>query len=278
MARKTMAFYPSTPQTEEQGRKLCVEIGPLYVACSLTVEDKPQAFEFFELDNDINDWSDVFFEIKNNSQLLNKYTGTVNIVYNFHEVLMVPMEKLSSAAASDYLTLIYGDSHRHEIKHDKLSDQSGMIAIYRVKNSIIDQAVRHFHLFQAQHLYTPVLKRLFTRADLPTNFLKIQIYPHAFIAVLMVNQQLQMIQTFSYETTEDACYYLLSMLKEHGISAHDTQIEMSGLIEPHGDLHRRLQQLFTNRQFHNLPEELLVPGMLEQYHPHTFTPFFNTVA
>lgn len=278
MARKTMAFYPSTPPTGEQGRKLRVEIGPLYVACSLTEQDQPGAFEFFELDNDINDWSDVFFEIKNNSQLLKKHTGNVDIVYNFPEVLLVPMEKLSSAAASDYLTLVYGDSAKHEIKHDKLSDQLGMIAIYRVKNTIIDQAVRHFHLFQAHHLYSQITRDLFGRTELPVHFLKIQVYPGTLIAALMINQQLQMIQTFSFETTEDACFYLLSMLKEHGISTQETQIEMSGFIEPHADLHRRLQQLFTNRHFHNLPEESLLPGMLEQYHPHTFTPFFNTVA
>lgn len=175
MARMTIAFYPSTPLTGEQGRKLRVEIGQLYVACSITEQDQPIAFEFFELENDINDWSDVFFEIKNNSQLLNKYTGSINIYYNFKDVLLVPTEKLSSAAAEDYLTLIYGDSHKHEIKQDKLSDQSGIIAIYRIKKSIIDQAVRHFHLFQAQHLYTYILKGLFTRSNLPVNFLKVQV-------------------------------------------------------------------------------------------------------
>lgn len=275
MARKTMAFYPSTPQTAEQGGKLRVEIGSMYVACSVTDHDQPKAFEFFELDNDINDWSDVFFEIKNNSQLLSKHTGSVDILYNFPEVLLVPMEKLSSAAASDYLTLVYGDSSRHEIKHDKISEQLGLVAIYRVKNTIIDQALRHFHLFQAQHVYTPILKGLFARPDMPVNFLKIQLYHDTLIAVLMINQQLQMIQNFSVETTEDTCYYLLSMLKEHGINAAETQVEMSGFIEPHGELHRKLQQLFSNRHFHNLPEDALLPGMLETYHPHSFTPFFN---
>ncbi len=278
MARKTMAFYPSTPQTEEKGHKLRVEIGPLYIACSVSEQDQLRAFEFFELENDSNDWSDIFFEIKNNSQLLNKHTGSVDICYNFHEVLLVPMEKLNSAAASDYLTLVYGDLPGYEIKQDKLSDQLGIVTIYRVKNTIIEQAVHHFHLFRAQHLYTHIVKGLFARTDLPVNFLKIQVYPHTLIAALMINQQLQMVQTFSFATTEDACFYLLSMLKEHGIVPNETQIEMNGFIEPHGELHRRLQQLFTNSHFHNLTEEALLPDMLEQYHPHTFTPFFNTVS
>ena len=278
MARKTMTFYPPTLHPAEQGRRLRVEISPMYIACSITDHDQPRAFEFFELDNDINDWSDVFFDIKNNSQLFSKYSGSVDILYNFQEALLVPMEKLSSAAAADYLTMVYGDAHKHEIKHDKPADQLGAITIYRVKNSIIDQALRHFHLFQAQHMYTHMLNALYARNELPAQFLKIQVYHKTFIAVLMINGQLQIIKTFSFQTTEDVCFYLLSMLKEHGITTHDTRIEMSGFIEPHGELHRRLQQLFTQRNFQNLPEEALLPGMLEQYHAHTFAPFFNMVS
>lgn len=272
-----MAFYTSTPLVTEQGQKLRVEIGPMYVACSISDQQKPLAFEFFELDNDINDWSDVFFEIKNNSQLLDKNTGAVDIFYNFKEALLVPVEKLNSAAAADYLSLIYGESSRHEIKHDKLADQS-IVNVYRIKKTIIDQAVRHFHLFQAQHVYTEILNQLFARTAIPPHFLKIQVYPQSVVAVLMINQQLQMIQTFSFETPEDICFYLLSLLQEHQLKAEDTQIEMSGFIEPHGSLHKRLQQLFTKRSFSNLDESMLLSGMLEAHHPHYFTPFFNVTA
>lgn len=273
-----MAFYPSAALVTEQGHKLRVEIGPLYVACSIINEHKPLAFEFFELENDINDWSDVFFEIKNNSRLLDKHNGSIDIFYNFKEALLIPVEKLSSAAAVDYLSLIYGESSRHEIKYDKLSDQRGMANVYRIKKTVIDQAVRHFHLFQAQHVYTAILNQLFSRTDIPVNFLKIQVYPQSVIIVLMTEKQLQIIKTFSFETTEDICFYLLSVLQEHKLTVENTTIEMSGFIEPHNDLHKRLQQLFPKRSFSNMDESLLLPGMLESHHPHYFTPFFNVTA
>lgn len=278
MARKTWAYYPSTPIAALQGHKLRVEIGSHYVACSVSEEEQPIAFEFFELDNDINEWSDIIFEVKSNSLLLNSHSGSVDIRYNFKEVLLVPMEKLTSAAAADYLTLIHGNALNHEIKHDKIADQAGMLTIYRVKSSIVDQALRHFHLFQAQHVYTDIINQLLIRTDLTDNFLKIQVYPNSFIAVLMIGRQVQMIQTFSFETTEDICFYLLSILKEYAASVNDTSLEMSGFIEPHGELHRRLQQLFNNRHFHNLQETAVLSGMLEHNHPHTFTPFFNSTT
>lgn len=276
MARKTWAYYPSTPIAAGQGQKLRVEIGSHYVACYISEEGQPIAFEFFELDNDINEWSDIIFEVKTNSLLLNSHSGNVDIRYNFKEVLLVPMEKLTSAAAADYLTLIYGESLNHEIKHDKIADQAGMLTIYRIRSSIVDQALRHFHLFQAQHVYTDIINQLLLRTDLPDNFLKIQVYPNSFISVLLIGRQVQMIQTFSFETTEDICYYLLTILKEHAVAINDTSLEMSGFIEPHGELHRRLQQLFHNRHFQNLPETSLLPGMLENNHSHTFTPFINS--
>ena len=122
------------------------------------------------------------------------------------------------------------------------------------------------------------MNQLLLRTDLPDKFLKIQVYPSYFIVVLMIGRQVQMIQTFRFETTEDICFYLLSILQEHGVAINDTSLEMSGFIEPHGELHRRLQQLFNNRHFHNLPETGVLPGMLENNHPHTFTPFFNSTT
>lgn len=275
MARKTIAFYPPTPISTGNGKKLRVEIGPYHVACSVSENDQPIAFEFFELDNDINDWSDVFFELKTNSLLLDKNFGPVDICYNFKEALLIPVEKLSSAAAEDYLSLIHGESNRHDTKHDKLLFDQGIVNVYRIKKTINDQAVRHFHLYQVQHIYSDILNKLSTRNNGSGIELILQVYPQSIIAVLLIDQKLQFIQTFLYENTEDACFYLLSLLKEYGINTNDVQLDMCGFIAPHGDLHRRIQQLFSRRSFHNIPEAALLPGMMEEYHPHYFTPFFN---
>lgn len=270
-----MAFYPPPPVVIAPEHQLRVEIGPLYVACSIADQHAIHAFEFFILDNDINDWSDVFFEIKNNSVILDTYSGNVHLCYNFREALMIPAEKMNSAAGADFLSMVYGESNRHEYKHDKLADPKNMVNCYRIKKTILDQAVRHFHLFQGHHIYTEILNKLFARTNLPDVFLHIQVYPQSFIAVLMIKDQLHFIQSYTFETSADLCFYVLSILKEHDLRSEDTSIEMSGCIEPHGELHQQLQQLFPKRSFSNLPESALIPEMLESYHSHYFTPFFN---
>lgn len=270
-----MAFYPSTSVVSDPEHQLRVEIGPLYVACSITHQKTIVAFEFFELYNDINDWSDVFFEVKNNSVLLDKYSGSIDLCYNFREALIIPAEKMNSAAAADFLSLVYGESQRHEQKSDKLADSVGMVTSYRIKKTILDQAVRHFHLFQGHHIYTEILHRLFTRQDIPEVLLQIQVYPQSFIAVLMINGQLHLIQSYSFENGTDLCFYILSILREHNLTPEKTVFEMSGFIEPHGEFHQQIQQLFPKRTFMNLAESVLMPEMLESHHPHYFTPFFN---
>lgn len=270
-----MAFYPPTPVVIAPEHQLRVEIGPLYVACSITDQQSIYAFEFFELDNDINEWSDVFFEIKNNSVLLDKYSGNIDLCYNFREALIIPAEKMNSAAAGDFLSLVYGESQRHEQKNDKLADSIAMVNSYRIKKTIIDQAVRHFHLFQGHHIYTKILNRLFARQDIPETLLQIQVYPQSFIAVLMINSQLHLIQSYSFENATDLCFYALSILREHKLTPDRTSLEMSGFIEPHGELHQQIQQVFPKRAFINPDESVLMPEMLESHHPHYFTPFFN---
>jgi len=278
MAQKTIAFYPSAAIEPGNGKVMHMEIGPLHVACALTHEGKPFAFEYFELSDDINDWSDVFFEIKNNSLLLDKHFGTVNIVCNFKEALLIPAEKSSSVATEDYLSLIHGESAKDDIKHDKISTDPAMVNVFRIKKSITDQALRHFRLYQLTHVYSGIIAELDQRKTGDNTVLRMQVYPSSIIVVLWSAQKLQFIQTFTYATAEDICYYLLSILKEYELQSQDVQLEMSGFIEPHGELHRRLQHLFSNRHFHNLPEAAILPDMLEEYHPHTFTPFFNTVV
>lgn len=270
-----MAFYPPTPVAIAPEHQLQVEIGSLYVACSIIDQHSIYGFEFFELDNDINEWSDVFFEIKNESLLLDKYSGNVHLCYNFRDALIIPTEKTNSAAAADFLSMVYGESNRHEHKHEKLADPKKMVNCYRIKKTILDQAVRHFHLFQGQHIYTKILNKLFARIDLPDFLLYIQVYPQSFIAVLMINGELHLIQSYSLETSADLCFYTLTMLKEYHINTQDVTIEISGFIEPNGELHQQLQQLFPKQSFNNLPESALIPEMRESYHSHYFTPFFN---
>lgn len=273
MAQKTIAFYPSTAIEPGNGKQMHMEIGPLHVACAVTADGKPYAFEYFELRDDINDWSDVFFELKNDSLLLDKNFGPVNIICNFREALLIPAEKSSNAAIEDYLSLIHGESGKDDIKHDKIATDPAMVNVYRIKKTINDQALRHFRLYQLTHVYTGIIAELDQRKTGETILLKLQVYPSSAIVVLWSAQKLQFIQTFTFATVEDICFYLLLTLKEYQLSAERVQLEMSGLIEPHGELHKRLQLLFTNRHFHNLPEESLLPGMLEEYHLHTFTPF-----
>lgn len=135
MAQKTIAFYPSTAIEPGNGKQMHMEIGPLHVACAVTADGKPYAFEYFELRDDINDWSDVFFELKNDSLLLDKNFGPVNIICNFREALLIPAEKSSNAAIEDYLSLIHGESGKDDIKHDKIATDPAMVNVYRIKKN-----------------------------------------------------------------------------------------------------------------------------------------------
>ncbi len=275
MAQKTIAFYHPAGIDSGNGKTLRLDIAPVHVACAVIADGKPYAFEFFELADDINDWSDVFFEIKRNSVLLEHHFDQVFITCNFKEAVMIPVEKSSNAAGEDFLALLFGDNYTDDTKHDKLDTEKPMMNVYRVKKSIHEQALRHFHLYQFKHIYTEIVESL-SQNQTP-HLLFLQVYQSTFIVTLWDNNQLQFIQTYDYSCPEDIGYHILALLKEYQLQPEDIMLEMSGFIEPHGELHRKLQMLFVNRQFKQIPESLLLPGMLESHHPHTFTPFFNSI-
>ncbi|MBL0882882.1 MAG: DUF3822 family protein, partial [Chitinophagaceae bacterium] len=127
-------------------------------------------------------------------------------------------------------------------------------------------------------IYTTILNELDARTEMAPDFLKIMVYPQTIIATLFIQHQLQLIQSFSFETKEDICFYLLSILKEYQLSPEQTHLEMSGFIEPHGELHQYIQQLFPKRSFADTDISMLMPQMLESHHAHYFTPFFNPIV
>lgn len=273
MATKTIAFYTQAPIEGEQ--YLLLEIGDNHVACSVTDAAKqPLAFEFYALKDDLNDWSDVFFEIKQHSAVLDRNFAAIQITYNVGEAILAPAEKLSIAAAEDYLALLFGPSARHIVKHDKLQVLPDTLTVYRIRKTVNEQSARHFPFYQVQHSYTQLVNQ-FLQETPKANLLDLQFYPAHVIATLIQPNGLQVIQSFSFRNAADACYHILNLLKQYGQDANEIAARISGFVLPHTELHRRIKQILRNRSFINLPEASLLPEMLQEYPAYYFTPFFR---
>jgi hypothetical protein len=234
-----------------------------------------EGFEVFALEKETSDWSDIFYEVKAGSEILNRsYRDTV-CYYNFEESVMVPQQKFTTTAAEDYLSLVYGESNQHDTKYDTLTPGSGIVNAYRIRRSIHELVGRHFVLYKPHHSYSRIVDDILTREQLTDPFVKIQFYSSHIIVAFVKNKQLQLVRSFRYQGQEDILYYVLSIVQQYGIKTDHSHLELSGAVDETSTLYLQLSQLFGQTSFENMPADSSVSAAIAGYPAYYFTPFYK---
>lgn len=279
MARKIIGYYNDAQVGAEPGQ-LILEIGNDHLACLVKGDQSQQieSFEMFDLEkNTSDDWSDIFYEVKSGSQILNGAYRNTQCYYNFEEALVIPEPTFSATAAEEYLSLIYGESSRYEIKYNSLFAGSKMINAFRVRKSIHELVGRHFILYKPQHTYASILDDILTREELDEHFVKVQFYSTHIIIAVIKQKQLQLIQSFQYTTPEDVLYHLVNCIQQFSLNESHSHLEISGLFQPGGPLHKQLQSLFGLITFDGIKADGVFKSVSD-YPSHHFTPFYKLVV
>jgi len=281
MVTKWIGLYGNKPNyTNKSTNHLFVEISPSQVVYLVknTVNAQMEAIEIFQFNMNHGDWSDIFFEIKEQSALIGLSFSNTSIYFNINEALLLPLNNLSASSADDFLSLVYGPEENTTTKHDKIEYSLPFVTIYRIKNSLIEILNRNFILFNIQHTYSPILRDVFERDNLAPIFLKLVVYHQHIIVVYIKDNQLQLTQTYSFKNSDDILYYILGIIQQDGFTAIQTQIEISGLIDQHIGLYEQLKQSFGIVSYDEINLEDTIKIGLEKYPAYTFTPFYKLMA
>ncbi|WP_026770150.1 DUF3822 family protein [Asinibacterium sp. OR53] len=276
MARKIVGFYCEDSVTTD--KQLVVEIGRHQFACMIknTETDEVEAFELFQLDETPQEWNDVFYEIRQYSTILQQFCSSIRLFYNFEEAMLMPGEQKNIVAAEDHLSLLYGESEWHELKYDKIGAKDQFLNAYRIQRNIHELAGRYFPSHEVHHVYAPLLEDVLSGHWQDSKFMKLQFYSHHLVLVLINDQQLQLVQSFEYQTAEDILYYLLNTAQQFALPPSSIPVEVSGFFDRDGELHQRLVQLFQTVHL----DEMVAGDILQKiadagYPSHYFTPFFK---
>lgn len=276
MARKIIGYYNDAQDRADPGQ-LILEISHAQIACLVkgTHSQLIEGFEVFALEKETGDWSDIFYEVRSGSEILNKPYRETHCYYNCKEALIIPEQKFSVTAAEDYLSLVYGESSLHDTKYDTLLSDAHIVNAYRIKRSMHELIGRHFVLYKPHHSYSRILDDILTRDQLEDQFVKIQFYSSHIILAFVKNKQLQLIQSFQYQVTEDILYYLLSIIQQFGISTTGSQLEINGIFERDSVLYQQFTKLFGHISFDTLPPDASFSAALAHYPDHYFAPFYK---
>lgn len=274
MAKKVFSTYKSG---KERGTKnndrIIVEVANAHVACivvggsSNLIED----FEFFELSNSrLINFEESFAYVVIGSRLLDKPYTDKKVFINLHQSVIVPGHLYSKESSSDYLNVIFGNNS-DEVLNDDLNDHLQVSNVYRVPSIVKEVIEKNLAQTTFQHTYTNIIRRLFSEiAHLPPDFIKVQFYKSHFIVAVLIQHQLQLIQSYSYTTPVDVLYHLLNICSQFNLSG--TLLQISGMIDQNSSMHDELYKYFKNISTDDADEHDLGIPIYSSYY---FTPFFK---
>lgn len=278
MIHPIVSYYSAAKEADAaETDQLILEIGSSEIACLVKNGETQQitAFELFQLDKGSNDWSDVFFELRTSSNIINCSFRQTDCYFNFEETVIMPEQKFSITAAEDYLALLFGEKTGFEIKHDALAGKESMVNAYRVKKAIHEWIERHVILYQPHHIYSRILADLFAK-ELPEGFfVKIQFYRKHFILTVFKEGKLQLIQTFHYTVPEDILYHVMNTIQQLHIGDTTSTLEISGMLDTESALYLQLTKLFTATSIESIDTDAVTAFTHQGYPLHYFTPYFK---
>lgn len=273
MALKLAGYYQDeTLVGNKETDQLVFVISQDELVC-MVQQDQPfsiDGFEQFQLPEGQSDWSHVFHELLPESHILNRAYRHTHCWFHTPEAIVIPADLFTTAAAEDYLNLVYGESDRHSVKYEKVSDTIGVA--YRIRKNIHDMIARHSVLYQPHHLYTTLLQEVLQEEGKAEDYLKAQVFQQALVAVLVKNNQLQLIQSFHCTGSEDLLYHLVHLSQQFGFDVARSHLDISGCLLPGSVLHQQLQPLFGLISF----DSMEAAGVFQTgtgKPPHYFTPY-----
>jgi hypothetical protein len=277
MVHKLIGFYGDRPGfTPKRTDQLAIEIGSHQVTCLVKNSSTGEidAIELFQVEQQNTDWSDILFEVKQNSKILGPAYSDCFVFFNFEEALVLPMSEMSASASADFLSLVYGVDERADTKFDRINSTLPTVTIYRIKKSLTELLDRNFLVFKTQHSYTNILNDVLNRNSIPSVFLKLIVYNKHFILVLIKDNQLQLIQTYTFQNSDDILYFAISVANQSGISPLQTQLEISGMVDLLANVLDQLKKSFGIISFDVIPNQS-GPSDFSEYF---LTPFYKLLV
>ncbi len=279
MPNKSFSIYNSKEDAiADTDERLVLEVGKTHIACIRKQEHKRtiSAFELFTFtENEAADFPKLFKTVSADSKLLNNTYPATQVFINNEVSMLVPIFKFNIEIAADYLNVIFGEDFLSKIQFEHLPIEPGMINVYRVSEELMTTLHHHFTQVTFKHTYSNIVKTVVSNISaFPSEYIYIQFYNTFIIVTVLMNEKLQIIQSFIYQSPEDVLYNLLNITERFKLNTHRLTLQISGMIDLDFTLYRELITYFRQVKVQNVdPSKFLLN--INEYPLHYFTPFFN---
>lgn len=217
---------------------------------------------------------DVLEEIIAGDEVLQRFSDRAILVYNFPEANLLPSKIYTDDIKMPVSRLIYGSTDHHLVFNEQVRDL-GVSNTYFISRDLHSLCREKFKGSQYWHLYTMILLWLSAEEKQIASFARVIFYNDKFITAIYKNGDLQLVQTFAYQTPEDAAYYLLLVCKQLQIGQQELVLNISGLIDAQSALYTELLKYFEHVRYEGIPPSFGTGGILDEFPPHYFSPLLK---
>ncbi len=275
MVQKTFVIYNhSIP-----GDTLHIEVGRQYFACwsGLSEGNAISSFELFLHDaGSQTSFSEVVAELQRESALFSQPFGTIQIIWQQEQCTIIPKPFFREDLSEAFTQMIFGNEMGVQCQSELVADK---VFLFDIPQDWAQTMLHHFPAASFHHKYS----RLFSnwsegRDRAPETFLHAMFYQQHFILVVVKQQNIHLLNSFSYSTPEDALYHLLNVCERLGIDKNVTPVFVSGLIDPESGLYKQLHQYISDLRTRDFPTAQLAAEGFREYPSHFFSSFCNAVV
>jgi hypothetical protein len=217
---------------------------------------------------------DVLEEIISGDEILQKYSARATVVYNFPEANIIPAEIYKAELNVPFTRLIHGNTDHHFVFDEQVRDMN-MHNVYFISRDVHSLCRDKFKGSEYWHLYTMILRWPTDDEHLAGSLARVVFYNDKFVAAIYKSGKLQLVQTFAYQTPEDAAYYLLLICKQLKITQSEIVLKLSGLIDAQSALYTELLKYFEKVEHEGIPSSFSTGGILDEYPSHYFSPLLK---
>lgn len=204
---------------------------------------------------------------------LQKFYSKTDIIWCTPQSIITPQFFFNRDDCGEMLDLVYGDAGGYDVKHELVLKQQAY-NVYREDAATVQQVIKKFPAAVQWHQSTLLLSFLPEKKEL----LYCNFSPTSVTVMLRRQNELQAIQTFDYNTPEDAAYHLLNTCQNFGVTASEIAITASGMIDESSGLYKELYKYFSTVEFMELPDVFTYSDEIKTYPSHYFSHYFATAA
>lgn len=220
--------------------------------------------------------SESISQILQSESLLQEDIREAVVVYNFPESNLVPAKFFDISISKPVTELIFGSVQRGLVLSERVPSWD-IYNCYRIPRDIHSLIQKEFTAGKYWHFYSLLLAGVESQSLPECEYLKLVFYPDRFILALFHQQQLHLVNSYTYQTPDDAVYFVLAALKQLNMSPSNAVLVVAGLIDEQSPLYAELLKYFINVNLEALPDEIDTKGLFDYFPGHYFSPILRSL-